>query len=142
MIKKLQERKPIGFASPISNSGHIFTPDEIGKMTTQEFTKNESAIMNQIKNGQIQHQNSQQNFSGYKNPVNGSSQIFSREDIGAMSTKEYTDNEKAIHAQINSIGAPTTSELHTAASTGGGAVYVEPYIRADGTQVKGYYRSR
>lgn len=139
---KKQEGKPTGFASPIPNSGHIFTPDEIGKMTTQEFTKNESAIMNQIKNGQIQDQNSQQNFSGYKNPVNGSSQIFSREDIGAMSTKEYTDNEKAIHAQINSIGVPTTSELHTAASTGGGAVYVEPYIRADGTQVKGYYRSR
>lgn len=139
---KKQEGKPTGFASPISNSGHIFTPEEIGKMTTQEFTKNESVIMNQIKNGQIQQQDNQQNFSGYKNPISGSSQIFSREDIGAMSTKEYTDNEKAIHAQIKSIGAPTTSELHTAASTGGGAVYVEPYIRADGKQVKGYYRSR
>ena len=111
-------------------------------MTTQEFTKNESVIMNQIKNGQIQQQDNQQNFSGYKNPISGSSQIFSREDIGAMSTKEYTDNEKAIHAQIKSIGAPTTSELHIVASTGGGAVYVEPYIRADGKQVKGYYRSR
>ena len=139
---KKQEGKPTGFASPISNSGHIFTPEEIGKMTTQEFTKNESVIMNQIKNGQIQQQNSQQKFSGFKNPISGSSQIFSREDIGAMSTKEYTDNEKAIHAQIKSIGAPTTSELHTAASTGGGAVYVELYIRADGKQVKGYYRSR
>lgn len=139
---KKQEGKPTGFASPISNSGHIFTPEEIGKMTTQEFTKNESVIMNQIKNGQIQQQDNQQNFSGYKNPISGSSQIFSREDIGAMSTKEYTDNEKAIHAQIKSIGAPTTSELHIVASTGGGAVYVEPYIRADGKQVKGYYRSR
>lgn len=139
---KKQEGKPTGFALPISNSEHIFTPDEIGKMTTQEFTQNESVIMNQIKNGQIQRQNSQQKFSGFKNPISGSSQIFSREDIGAMSTKEYTDNEKAIHAQIKSIGAPTTSELHIAASTGGGAVYVEPYIRADGKQVKGYYRSR
>lgn len=108
---KKQEGKPTGFASPVQNNGHIFTPEEIGKMTTQEFTQNESTIMNQLKNGQIQHQNSQQNFSGYKNPVNGSSQIFSREDIGAMSTKEYTDNEKAIHAQIKSIGAPTTSDF-------------------------------
>lgn len=91
---KKQEGKPTGFASPISNSGHIFTPEEIGKMTTQEFTKNESVIMNQIKNGQIQQQNSQQKFSGFKNPISGSSQIFSREDIGAMSTKEYTDNVK------------------------------------------------
>lgn len=139
---KQQNEKQNGYVSSTQRNEHIFTPEEIGKMTTQEFTQNEAVIMNQMKNGKIQQQDKQQSFSGYKNPISGSSQIFSREDIGAMSTKEYTDNEKAIHAQIKSIGAPTTTELHTAASNGGGTVYVEPYIRADGKQVKGYYRSK
>ena len=97
--------------------------------------------MYQIQNGLIQNQ-PQNNYSGYRNSANGSSQIFSREDIGAMSTNEYTQNEKAISAQLNSIGIPTNGELHNASLTGGGAEYVRPYMRSDGTQVKGYYRSK
>ncbi len=60
-------RKTNRFCFAYLNSGHIFTPEEIGKMTTQEFTQNESII---------------------------TSKFFSRKDIGAMSTKEYTDNVK------------------------------------------------
>ncbi len=54
-----------------------------------------------------------------------------------MSTNEYSQNEKEIFAQMNSIGVPTNSELHGAAGT----IYVESYTRRDGTVVKGYYRS-
>ena len=132
---------PTGGATQIQNFNRIFTPDEIGKMSSSEFTQNEKAIMYQIQNGLIQNQ-PQNNYSGYRNSANGSSQIFSREDIGAMSTNEYTQNEKAISAQLNSIGIPTNGELHNASLTGGGTEYVRPYMRSDGTQVKGYYRSK
>lgn len=133
---------PTGGATQIQNFNRIFTPDEIGKMSSNEFAQNEKAIMYQIQNGLIQNQPQNNNYLGYRNPTNGSSQIFSREDIGAMSTNEYTQNEKAISAQLNSIGIPTNDELHNASLTGGGAEYVRPYMRSDGTQVKGYYRSK
>ena len=111
-------------------------------MSREEFDRNESAIMSQMKDGLIQNQTPSTNFSGFTNPVTGSKQIFSREDIGAMSTDEYSNNEKAINAQLNTIGVPTSSELKSAVSSGGGAVYIEPYTRSDGVQVRGYYRAR
>ncbi len=61
---------PTGYASNISNTTHIFTPEEIGKMTPEEFTQNEGVIMNQLKQGQIQPGRIQ-NYAGYVNPVTG-----------------------------------------------------------------------
>ena len=55
-----------------------------------------------------------------------------------MSDNEFESNEKAIGAQLNKIGIPTNNEMQNSF----GAVYVAPYTRADGVQVKGYYRSR
>lgn len=124
-----------------SGTGHIFTPSEIGKMTGEEFTQHEQNIMEQVKNGLIKPDNQQKNFSGYTNPVNGSRQIFSKENIESMSTEDYTKNEKAINAQLNSIGIPSDEELQTASKSGGGTVYVKSYTRSDGTKVQGYYRS-
>ena len=43
-------------------------------------------------------------------------------------------------AQLQAIGIPTDNELETA-SLRCGTVYVKPYTRADGTEVRGYYRS-
>lgn len=139
--KFIDKGNPTGFATPVE-SGQVFTPEQIGKMSREEFDRNESAIMSQMKDGLIQNQTPSTNFSGFTNPVTGSKQIFSREDIGAMSTDEYSNNEKAINAQLNTIGVPTSSELKSAVSSGGGAVYIEPYTRSDGVQVRGYYRAR
>lgn len=130
-----------GFAAPVETV-QVFTPEQIGKMSREEFAQNESAIMSQMKDGLIQNQSPLIKFSGFINPVTGSKQIFSREDIGAMSTDEYSNNEKAINAQLNTIGVPTFSELESAVSSGGGVIYVEPYTRSNGVQVRGYYRSR
>lgn len=139
--KFVEKGQSTGYAAPVANNGQVFTPEQIGNMSREEFDKNESAIMSQMKDGLIQTQSPSTNFSGFTNPVSGSKQIFSREDIGAMSTDEFSNNEKAINAQLNSIGVPTSNELHNA-TNGGGAVYIEPYIRSDGVQVKGYYRAR
>ena len=79
---------------------------------------------------------------GYTNPLTGSNHIYTREEIGAMSSDEYAQNEKVIHAQLNKIGIPTNGDLQREAMTGGGVVYVNSYTRSDGTKVKGYYRSR
>ena len=78
-----------------------------------------------------------QNYSGYKNPVSGDTRIFSQEDIGRLTGEEFAKFEKEIQGQWGSIGIPTNNELQSS-----GAIYIAPYTRSDGVQVKGHYRSR
>ncbi|MBE7712442.1 MAG: hypothetical protein E7Z87_01715 [Cyanobacteria bacterium SIG26] len=95
-----------------------FTPEEIGRMSPQEFARNEKAIMQQLKNGQIKPSSAPNvDFESFKNPENGKSTIFTREDIEKMSTKEFTKNEKAINAQMNSVGIPYKKEVPTGTTT-------------------------
>ena len=117
-----------------------FTPEQIGAMSGEEFAKNEAEIFRQAKQGMIKPQNPSSKIKGFKNPLTGSSQIFTQEDIGSMSAEEYAQNEDAIMAQVKEIGVPTNAQMEETTRTGG-AVYVRPYTRSDGTQVKGYYRS-
>lgn len=92
----------------------------------------------------IQTRNNQSGLSGYTNPLTGNNRIFTREDVGAMSSDEFEKYQKEIDAQIKSMGGtmPTNSDLKNEAMTGGGVIYVNSYTRSDGTEVKGYYRSR
>ncbi len=83
----------------------------------------------------------QVDYSGYLNPETGDCKIFSREAISQMTGDEYTNNESAIMAQLKSIGIPYESDLELASMRGGGLVYVRPYTRSDGTEVRGYWRS-
>ena len=124
-----------GNAAPIQQS---FTREQIGSMTPDEFQENLPLIEQQLKDGLIKPQ--AQDYSGYVNPVSGNSKLFSRELISQMSGDEYTANESAIMAQLQATGIPTDNELETA-SLRCGTVYVKPYTRADGTEVRGYYRS-
>lgn len=70
--------------------------------------------------------------------------IFTREDVGNMSLKEFAKYEKEIDAQISAMGGimPTNGDLQREVMTGGGVIYVNSYTRADGTKVSGYYRSK
>ena len=121
------------------NGKHIFTPEEIGQMNSDDFSANESAIMKQLQSGLIGQQI--KDFANFTNPITGDGRIFSREDIGQMSGDEYSANESAIIAQLKSIGIPTGGELEASSIFGGGTVYVRPYTREDGTEVRGYWRS-
>ena len=121
------------------NGNHIFTPEEIGQMNSDEFSANESAIMKQLQSGLIGQQI--KDFANFTNPITGDGRIFSREDIGQMSGDEYSANESAIIAQLKSIGIPAGGELEASSIFGGGTVYVRPYTREDGTEVRGYWRS-
>ena len=136
----LQRTQLTGFAAPLPQDfSHIFTREEIGQMNSDDFSRNESAIMEQLQSGLIGRQI--KNFANFINPITGDGRIFSREDIGQMSGDEYSTNESAIMAQLKSIGIPTGGELEASSIFGGGTVYVRPYTRSDGTEVRGYWRS-
>ena len=77
-------------------------------------------------------------LTGYKNPVNGDNRIYTAEDIGDMSHKEFGKLEKIIDAQMNSIGIPRKCDLGV---FGGGTIYIAPYTRSDGIEVRGHYRA-
>ncbi|MBP3847109.1 hypothetical protein J6I39_05105 [bacterium] len=81
---------------------------------------------------------------GYTNPLTGSNHIYTREEVGSMSLDEFARHEKEIDAQTRAFNGtmPTNGDLKREAMTGGGVVYVNSYTRSDGTEVKGYYRSR
>ena len=81
-------------------------------------------------------------FRGYKNPYSGDNRIYSREEIGEMTNDEYSKKEKDIFAQLNSVGIPYKQDLHrNSIGLNSNTVYIAPYTRSDGVQVKGHYRS-
>lgn len=55
-----------------------------------------------------------------------------------MSTDEYTQNEPQIMQQLKSVGIPANQQIQTNPNV----VFVQPYTRADGTEVKGYYKAK
>lgn len=109
----------IGIEMNVDNYGNpIFTPEEIGNMTSEEFERNLPIIEQQLKDGLIKPQSEQpKDYSGYKNPETGTDKIYTREDISKMSSKEYSENEKEILAQMNSIGIPYKNDLPSDAKT-------------------------
>ena len=72
------------------------------------------------------------------NAITNDNRVYTAEDIGVMTGKEFMENEKAIDYQMANLGIPRESEL-----TGNpDVVYVHAYTRDDGTEVKAHYRSK
>ena len=67
--------------------------------------------------------------------------VFTNEEIGQMSTNEFERLENFINQQVTAgkimSDAQARQQVHT-----GNLIYVNSYTRSDGTEVKGYYRSR
>ena len=116
---------PSGFASDI-------TPNQL----MQEL---EQSVNNQTN----QSQQPQSIISGYTNPLTGNNRIFTRVEVDAMTEEEFEKNEKEIMAQVDAMKGkmPTNRDMQREVNSGS-AVYVNPYTRSDGTNVKGYYRSK
>lgn len=72
------------------------------------------------------------------NQVSNNNRIYTSEDIGEMSNDEFSQNEKAIDYQMESIGIPRRNDLNGNSDV----VYVHAYTRDDGTKVKAHYRSK
>ena len=132
-------------ASTGSNAGirtYLESPNNIIPFVNPNYnTQNDNNLLY----GSVEmnaNNNQQSGLFGYTNPLTGSNHIYTREEVGSMTTDEYSQNEKEIHAQLNKIGIPTNGDLQREAMTGGGVLYVNSYTRSDGTEVRGYYRSR
>ncbi len=93
---------------------------------------------NEFNPNAIQNQQNQADYSNYRNPLSGDNKIYTREDIGDMPNEEFTDKEAEIRSQWGKIGIPSNAQMNSA----GGAVYIAPYTRSDGTHVRGHYRAR
>ncbi len=106
-----RQNNPTGGAAPIQTpTQHTFTPEGIGKMSPEEFNRNETAIMQQVKNGQIVQAGPQIILDEYTTPE-GAEMIFTKEDLDNMSTKEFTKHEKTIWMQMKKIGIPNKNQL-------------------------------
>jgi len=78
------------------------------------------------------------NLKKFFNKVSNDNRIFTREDIGRMTSEEFRKNEKAIDYQLTKLGIPTNLDM----AQSDDVVYVRSYTRDDGTQVKAHYRSK
>lgn len=78
------------------------------------------------------------NLKEFFNRIANNNRIYTAEDIGNMTSKEFAENEKAINYQMENLGIPRQSDLTNNADV----VYVKAYTREDGTKVKAHYRSK
>ena len=67
--------------------------------------------------------------------------IFTNEEIGQMSQDEYSRLESFINQQV-AAGKVIPEVQAKQQVQAGNLIYVNSYTRSDGTEVKGYYRSR
>lgn len=67
--------------------------------------------------------------------------IFTNEEIGQMSTDEYSRLENFINQQV-AAGKVMPEAQAKQQVQAGDLIYVNSYTRSDGTEVKGYYRSK
>ena len=72
------------------------------------------------------------------NAITNDNKIYTAEDIGEMTNREFLDNEKAIDYQMANLGIPRRANL----AGNSDVVYVHSYTRDDGTEVRAHYRSR
>ena len=77
-------------------------------------------------------------YKNYRNSYTNEDKIYSRKNIADMSVREAFSRKDEIMSQYNSIGIPSEGELQSSPN----AVWVEAYTRDDGTEVRGYWRSR
>ena len=72
------------------------------------------------------------------NAITNDNKIYTAEDIGEMTNREFLDNEKAIDYQMANLGIPRRANL----AGNSDVVYVHSYTRDDGTEVRAHYRSK
>lgn len=77
----------------------------------------------------------------YKNYINNFSKdnrIYTKSDIANMTVKDAFNRKPEIIAQNRQIGIPTEYQMQNSSNV----IWVEPYIKEDGTSVKGHWRAK
>ena len=83
-------------------------------------------------------------FTGYASNIENDipeNKIFTAEEIGNLSTKDFQKYEKHINNQLKNYGIPRNIEADEKVKTGD-LIWVNSYTRDDGTKVCGYYRRK
>ena len=125
--KKWQDGRPTGQASNIDNIREFtppYTRGDIKSMTPEEFQYYEKSIMQEVKQGNIiddprvksTFAPEQKEIIFEENPdtdikTYANKHIYTREEIGKMSTDKYAKHEPAILKQMKEKGIPTKREL-------------------------------
>ena len=78
------------------------------------------------------------NLRNFINAITNDNRLYTAEDIGNMTSKEFVLNEKAIDYQMENLGIPRQNDL----TNNSDVVYVHAYTKGDGTKVKAHYRSK
>ena len=78
------------------------------------------------------------NLRNFINAITNDNRIYTAEDIGEMTNREFLDNEKAVDYQMANLGIPRESDLVGNPDV----VYVHAYTKDDGTEVRAHYRSK
>lgn len=98
-------------------------------------------IMQRMKEGKlITHPSDKRKYTGFAADI-PTGKIFTAEDIGQMSPREFLKNEPAINTQLKGIGVPRELEAKQAVQSGT-MIWVNAYKRGDGVEVSGYYREK
>ena len=66
---------------------------------------------------------------------------YTKEDVAKMSPDEYQEKENYILNQIKNVGMLSDKEAKNKVQSGK-LIWVDSYVRDDGTEVKGYYRRK
>ena len=111
---------------------NVFTQEHIEDMIADK-------IMKRMKKGDLITDPDKDTRKFENSRYNG--RVYTRDDIGKMSSEEFQQHEAGIMAQMREKGVPTNAEAEQKAASGD-LVYVKGYTREDGTDVKGYYRSK
>lgn len=72
------------------------------------------------------------------NKIANNNRIYTAEDIGEMSSNDFTKNEKAIDYQMENLGIPRKNDLNGNSDV----ILIPSYTKSDGTNVKSHYRSK
>ena len=80
----------------------------------------------------------ERSLKNFYNPALNDNRIFTGEEIGKMSLKEFQENEEAIMYQYENFVIPYEKQLQN----NDDVVYVHEYKRKDGKTVKSHYRSK
>lgn len=98
-------------------------------------------VMQKMKLGKlITSPNDKRKFTGFASDI-PTDKIFTSEEIGKMSTDEFEDCEDFINNQLKTLGIPNKFQAEQEVKFGN-LIWVNSYIRDDGTEVQGYYRRK
>ena len=78
------------------------------------------------------------NLKEFFNKISNNNRIYTREDIGNMSSDEFRSHGRGIDYELANLGIPTDSDM----ALSDDVVYVHSYTRDDGTKVSAHYRSK